>query len=425
MNHEHSDQEEPMEATPDRGPALPPPAQSSGGGATTGKVLRRSLGDRKIAGVAGGIAEHFGLDPLLVRVIFVLLALSGAVGIALYIAGWLLIPEEGSSRSVGDDLVDRLRNSPTWAPVLLIVVGSVIALGNIPSWGGGLVWAAAFIGAGIWLYRRSDAPPPPPADPAAGAPGAGVRGAADVVTAEVQAAADAATRELRIQQQRIRRARPPRSHLGRLTVAAALVAVGVVAMLGNTGAITVSSRHYPAIAMLVIGAGLLGGTFWGRSRGLVFLGLLIAPFALAASLIRVPWDGGAGERFFSPATAAEAAKGYRLIAGSMNLDLTRMDWSEPVRIDASVAFGEIVVSVPADVRVEVDGHVGAGTIMLFGEERSGTDVDFDTVEGSELADRTLELDVQASFGQVVVARSGSPAGDFFGGTDGITDGGRP
>ncbi|MGH3370694.1 MAG: PspC domain-containing protein, partial [Nocardioidaceae bacterium] len=133
-----------MEATSEG----PPPGGSAGGdGAVAGKVLRRSPTDRKIAGVAGGIAAHFGIDPLVVRVVFVLLALSGAIGIALYIAGWLLIPEEGSSRSVGDDLIDRLRKSPTWAPVLLIVIGALIALGNIPRSGGGLVWAALLTGA--------------------------------------------------------------------------------------------------------------------------------------------------------------------------------------------------------------------------------------------------------------------------------------
>lgn len=413
-----------MDATSDPSAALPPPEQTTaGGGPATVRSLRRSTSNRRVAGVAGGIAEHFAVDPLLVRIIFVLLALSGAVGIALYVAGWLLIPEEGASRSVGEDLIDRARNWPSWIPVLLIVIGAAIALGQIASWGGGLVWAALLVGAGIWLYRRSDDPPPPPGQPPHGSPpDAGARDATGIVAAEVRSAAATATQHLR-HQQPVRRAPRPRSHLGRLTVATALVVVGVIAMLNNTGAITASPRHYPAIAMLVVGVGLLVGTFWGRSRGVVFLGLLLAPFALTASLVRVPWTGGAGERFFAPASAAEAADGYRLIAGPMHVDLSRMDWSRPVHVEATVAFGEIVVSVPADVRVEVHSHVGAGNIMLFGEERNGTDVDFDTVDGTEFADRILLLDVQASFGQIVVARDGGiGAGDTYGTVD---DGGTP
>lgn len=199
-------------------------------------------------------------------------------------------------------------------------------------------------------------------------------------------------------------------------------------MLDNTGALMVSSRHYPSIAMLVVGAGLLAGTFWGRSRGLVFLGLLIAPFALTASVVRVPWETGAGERFLAPSTVEDTTGGFHLIAGSMSIDLSHMDWSRPVDIEARMGFGEILVSVPADVRVDVDGHVGAGSIMLFGKERSGTDIDFDTVNlgtrdgGGDLADRTLTLDLEASFGRVVVARGQSPG---LGGTDTTIDGGTP
>lgn len=46
-----------------------------------------------IAGVAGGLADYFGLDPVLVRVLFVALAVFGGGGIILYIACWALIPE--------------------------------------------------------------------------------------------------------------------------------------------------------------------------------------------------------------------------------------------------------------------------------------------------------------------------------------------
>jgi phage shock protein PspC (stress-responsive transcriptional regulator) len=58
------------------------------------KRLYRSTTDRKIAGVCGGIGEHFGLDPTLVRVLFVLAAVFAGGGILAYIILWLVIPEE-------------------------------------------------------------------------------------------------------------------------------------------------------------------------------------------------------------------------------------------------------------------------------------------------------------------------------------------
>jgi hypothetical protein len=214
------------------------------------------------------------------------------------------------------------------------------------------------------------------------------------------------------------RARRRRSSLGRLTIAIGLVVLGAIAMLYNAGAVTVSPRHYPAIALLIVGAGLLVGSFWGRSRGLVFLGLLIAPFALIASLTHVAFRGGTGDRTFIPVSAAEAAGGYRLGAGQMRIDLTQMDWSQPVRIKATVAFGELDVAVPPDVRADVHSHVGAGQIVLFGQERSGTDVTFDKVDGSPTATKTLALDAEGSFGQIRVDRPPATTPEGPNGTDG-------
>ena len=55
--------------------------------------LVRSTTDRKIAGVAGGMAEFFGVDPSLVRLIWVLVALPGGISIIFYFILWLILPE--------------------------------------------------------------------------------------------------------------------------------------------------------------------------------------------------------------------------------------------------------------------------------------------------------------------------------------------
>lgn len=51
--------------------------------------------DRWFAGVAGGIAQRAGIDPIIVRGLFVVLAILGGPGIVLYLAGWLLLPDQG------------------------------------------------------------------------------------------------------------------------------------------------------------------------------------------------------------------------------------------------------------------------------------------------------------------------------------------
>jgi len=59
------------------------------------KRLYRSTTDRKIAGVCGGLAEYFNIDPTIVRVVFVLLLLPGGLpGFIPYVILWLVVPYE-------------------------------------------------------------------------------------------------------------------------------------------------------------------------------------------------------------------------------------------------------------------------------------------------------------------------------------------
>ena len=64
------------------------------------RQLRRSADDKMLGGVAGGIARYLNADVTHVRVIIAALALFTSVGVALYIAAWLLIPEDGEDESI-------------------------------------------------------------------------------------------------------------------------------------------------------------------------------------------------------------------------------------------------------------------------------------------------------------------------------------
>ncbi len=57
------------------------------------KKLHRSTTNKMLAGVCGGVAEYFNVDPTLVRLAFVVLALLGGPGILLYIILWIILPE--------------------------------------------------------------------------------------------------------------------------------------------------------------------------------------------------------------------------------------------------------------------------------------------------------------------------------------------
>jgi phage shock protein PspC (stress-responsive transcriptional regulator) len=62
-----------------------------------------------LAGVASGLAGYAGIDVLIVRIAFAVLTFLGGAGIPLYLACWLLIPAEGSDRSIAAGLTADLR----------------------------------------------------------------------------------------------------------------------------------------------------------------------------------------------------------------------------------------------------------------------------------------------------------------------------
>jgi phage shock protein PspC (stress-responsive transcriptional regulator) len=73
-------------------------------------ALRRPFQDRMVAGVAAGLAGYFGVDVTIVRIAFAVLTVIGGAGIPLYLAGLLLIPDEGSNQSIASSVIESLQN---------------------------------------------------------------------------------------------------------------------------------------------------------------------------------------------------------------------------------------------------------------------------------------------------------------------------
>lgn len=70
------------------------------------RILRRSRSERLLGGVCGGLAQYFGVDPLLVRLVFIALTLAQGTGIVVYALLWILVPEEGiETAPAGAELV--------------------------------------------------------------------------------------------------------------------------------------------------------------------------------------------------------------------------------------------------------------------------------------------------------------------------------
>ncbi len=90
------------------------------------KKLYRSMQNRMIAGVCGGVAEYFNLDPVIVRILWILLILLGGTGIFFYILSWILIPVNPHQTSLPPP-----RNSRQIWGIILITLGIILLLTNI------------------------------------------------------------------------------------------------------------------------------------------------------------------------------------------------------------------------------------------------------------------------------------------------------
>lgn len=380
-----------MTTTPPEAPAGPPTGgpDDSGPRVSSEEVrdlgrLRRSATDRKVAGVAGGLARHLDVDPLILRVAFVVLAFFGGAGLILYGACWLVVPDE-STESAPVTLDDRSRT------IALVIVGVLAAAALVGDTSGAFwfPWPLAIIGLIVWLLltRRDRRTAPPQA---------GVTSADPPGPAE---SALPATYSARPPRQPNPRKRGPL--LFWFTVALIVFAEGLLGTFDLAGA-PVADAAYPALAVGLIGAMLLVGAFYGRAGGLIFLGL-VATTALVGATASDRWDGGADVR--SPATSAEVEDRYDFGAGELVLDLTEV--SDPENLDGRTIHldggaARIEVIVPDGLDVTVDATVGGiGSVETFGTEREGIDTSWtERHDDGDVAE--LTLDIRVGLGEIYV-----------------------
>ncbi|HYY79957.1 MAG TPA: PspC domain-containing protein [Actinomycetes bacterium] len=399
--------------------------------------LHRRTDRQVIGGVAAGMADYFNVDPVLVRIAFVVLIFVGGIGPLLYVLAWLFVPAADSGESIAQAALRRPASLRTYVGVALVLVAVAILASSVsrPS----VIWAVALIAFGVFLFRQepdaparapeSAGPPPPvppaeppfpPAEPAAAAP-ATTGTVADAVTEPLEAPPSPGAPpprweppEPRVAWGAPRPPRPPRSWspLGPLTLGAAFLATGAAVALDNLGAVELTLGRALAVFLTVLGLGLLVGTWWGRAWSLIPVGLLLVPVVAAASLLgSEPVAAGAGNRLWQPRTVAEVQPSYRLGAGQAVVDLSGVRLgAAPTRVDVGLGAGRIVVVVPDDAPVQLRGRVGIGSVTLLGRTEQGAKVDTSRTDGP-LRPRKgdppgrLTLDLHLGYGVIEVHRA--------------------
>jgi phage shock protein PspC (stress-responsive transcriptional regulator) len=427
--------------------------------------------DRWFAGVASGLADGLDVEPWVMRLGFVVATMVGGVGVLLYAFLWWLLPRRDLPDSVAQRMAKRFPGAPTWLGVGLLVVGVMLFAGQLGWWRPSLVFAFLLIGLGVLLFRGSGTealPPPgsPPPGPSEELPGEDPFLPTQPVQSVERPAAPSPPQDarerwflglvggalalgllamVRLMQQGdlqdisgevallilagvllvagliVRRRQPKergRSFLSPLAIGVALLALGIAALLDLVGALSLTVGDGFALVLLVLGAGLCVGAWYGRARWLILPAIVLAPVALLATVITIPLDQGFGDRSFAVTRADQLPASYAIAGGTLIVDLTKLPPGiDPASISAEVGAGTLQIIVPEGAYVSVTGDVGIGTYQVVGlerrkhylvyrDERSRGGVDLtidDTIEGRG-ADRPIQLSVHASAGEVRIER---------------------
>ncbi len=405
------------------------------------RLRRTVLGERRVAGVAGGLARHLDIDPLLVRVAFVVLALFGGSGVLLYGALWLLLPEDGAASAT-------IRLDERSLTVALIGVGAIAGLALLGSWSDArwVSWPLAVVALVVLLFAsardRRPAPPargsyppagyppvsyPPVSHPAPTTASAPTEDSGDPTMSQDTLTPDGATPAPSPgpATQTAQLPPPPAPPAGPgwstlpppppplrdprrrgpllfwFTLALITLGIGVLGMVDVAGT-DVSASAYPALATGVAGVMLLVGAFYGRAGGIIFLGL-IAATVLAGTAVgeRIETD----QNLVRPATPAEVVDTYSQGAGELVYDLTAIENVAALdgrRIVLEQGAGRIEVIVPSNVDVVTTTSVGAGNVKLFDTTRDGLGIDFTQRHDVANEAATIYLTVQLGLGEIAV-----------------------
>lgn len=328
-------------------------------------------------GVAALLARRLGIDPLWLRIAFVIFAFIGGVGLVVYGGCWLALV-------YGADPANRWARA---AGAIVLLLGVPLLLTDALRFlDGPLAVVALLLGLAVALWKRSPASPPPnaPGEPATPPPPPPAAAAA----AAGQAAAGSVPPPAR------RRAGPP-SVLGRATLGAAVLVAAVGALIDGANGGRLHPEQWLGAAAVVCGLGLLVGSVAGRAW---WLALPAAAFALTGFLAGESARLGIEPTHLVGDLSVTVERGdaggwlrrEHLVMGTIDVWVDGAP-RRPVTLDARAAIGEVRVAVARGVAVEVRAEAQHGEVLLREVERP---------------DGTLRLGPAGAADVVVIARVG-------------------
>lgn len=385
--------------------------------------------DRWIGGVASGIAHRLGVDPLIVRGIFIVLSIFAGIGVLLYGIAWALLPEPDGRIHVQEAAAGRWSAGMTGA-LITTVIGFPSLGSGFWGWGrdgfGGFVWTVFWIAGAVYLVyylsqrdkSRNGAPPmntrPQPATPGASAFGATSsaspsgegtldRGTYDggastsfpysPYTAEGGNPPSAPTppsgptppygggygpAPVPEPVPKVRNAGPGAPAVAVTAGLALLVGGGIKALeaLNVTNLGDATNAVVWASGAAVLGLGILVAGLRGRTSGV--LGFFAVVALLIGGIFNVVPNG---DRFrfqnanWNPASIEQAKAGFDITGGTGTANLTQLNLTPPLGADVvipmDVTASNLTVVIPDTVPVEIRADMTLGNLNEGAEHHGG------------------------------------------------------
>ncbi len=388
----------PTETEEPAAPQPPPPPRTPDWKAGFDNLgqLRRSSTDRKLAGVCGGIARHFGIDATLVRVIFVLLIFFGGGSLLAYLLIWLVTPADTNQ---SDPWGNTLR---AWAvagagifALCLLVVGGFEASDSL--WALIPIGILTLIGLGIYsVWPKSGVTTT--TTPAQQYPVAGG-----------------------IPPQPVAPVRPPAPKPTGLilfwpTLALIAIAVGILGIYDTSH--EVNPISYLALSLAIIGAMTMLGSVTGRPGGLVPVGILVTLALGAISAFHAVFGFATPEfndRNLLIENTNQLDTNYNEGAGSFSMDLTQISDPEALAgrtINVRMRAGAIAIYLPPNQQVRVNATVHRfGAIDIYSDNpdlppvadsRAGLRPSIHYLSPNADPNKALTLNLSTNFGAINV-----------------------
>lgn len=396
--------------------------------------------DRWFGGVASGLAHRWGVDPILVRGLFVVASVFLGVGLLVYGVLWLLLPEPDGRIHLQQAMQGHWTGGMTGALVAAILGlgGARTGLafeagGNGPLWG--TVWAVFWLAVAVLVVtsiarahrsrRMAAASPmagtqsvpgtqfgasaPEPGTPASSgmpntggpAPGSPYANPGPAVGMPYASGSSAPTP--------VRTYRSgPGGPFATIVVGLAVIVGGILLAFQLSGhpLVDPSSGAVWAIGAAIIGLGIIVAGLRGRSAGILSF---FAVAALATAAVTQPayqLGRSPGLVDLSPTTVSQATSGYSITAASGQLDLRALDSTGPLSANAVVpveaTMSQLTITVPKNVPVRVEADATLSNVHFGSKSLAGiTAQDSETFNANQPGS-TLVVHVHATMSNVEI-----------------------